>query len=83
MRAPSRNFEGRAYTDHRAAVLLTGDPELTSRPLGCRVEDLRRWCLDRPEARPVAVVLKEQATRAGQRTSFGPPLALPGGRVIF
>jgi predicted nucleic acid-binding protein len=26
---------------HRA-VLLTGDPELTSRPVGCRVEDLRR-----------------------------------------
>jgi predicted nucleic acid-binding protein len=24
------------------AVLLTGDPELTSRPVGCRVEDLRR-----------------------------------------
>lgn len=24
------------------AVLLTGDPELTERPLGCRVEDLRR-----------------------------------------
>jgi predicted nucleic acid-binding protein len=23
-------------------ILLTGDPELTSRPLGCRVEDLRR-----------------------------------------
>jgi len=26
---------------HRA-VLLTGDPELTERSLGCRVEDLRR-----------------------------------------
>ncbi len=24
------------------AVLLTGDPELTSRSLGCRLEDLRR-----------------------------------------
>ena len=24
------------------AVLLTGDPELTRRPVGCRVEDLRR-----------------------------------------
>ena len=24
------------------AVLLTGDPELTSRSVGCRVEDLRR-----------------------------------------
>jgi uncharacterized protein len=24
------------------ATLLTGDPELTSRPVGCRVEDLRR-----------------------------------------
>lgn len=26
---------------HRA-VLLTGDPEITRRPVGCRVEDLRR-----------------------------------------
>jgi predicted nucleic acid-binding protein len=24
------------------AILLTGDPELTSRSVGCRVEDLRR-----------------------------------------
>ena len=24
------------------AVLLTGDPEITARPVGCRVEDLRR-----------------------------------------
>jgi predicted nucleic acid-binding protein len=24
------------------AILLTGDPELTERPVGCRVEDLRR-----------------------------------------
>ena len=24
------------------ATLLTGDPELTTRPVGCRVEDLRR-----------------------------------------
>jgi predicted nucleic acid-binding protein len=39
-----------AYTDAFAvatatahgAVLLTGDPELTERSLGCRVEDLRR-----------------------------------------
>lgn len=26
----------------RGAVLLTGDPEITGRPVGCRVEDLRR-----------------------------------------
>jgi len=31
-----------ATTAAHGAVLLTADPELTKRPVGCRVEDLRR-----------------------------------------
>lgn len=31
-----------ATTAAHRAILLTGDPEITGRPVGCRVEDLRR-----------------------------------------
>jgi predicted nucleic acid-binding protein len=31
-----------ATASAHGAILLTGDPEMTKRPVGCRVEDLRR-----------------------------------------